>query len=209
MRKKIILLLFSVLIFTNITAAQTQQYRNNIIRNKDSSDYHFKNTLYIGSNFYTFDNTGLAGLYPTFYTLNYKRRLPKMKNTYWELGWNYFHPTIGTFLYAKGNCAPYISKTHIFNTLHGAIGKRLLNNALGISVGLNYKYGVEAEGQYVPGVGYGHVGYTANSAGLHVSLNYQFIIGKRFVIEPIGRYEYYFVGVPSHYMVGLNAGYKF
>jgi hypothetical protein len=211
MKKRLIFFLTCVLVFINCTHTQAQQptYRNNITKVKDSSDYRFKNTLYLGYNFYTFDNTGLSGLYPTIYTLNYKRSLSKTKHTYWEIGWNFFYPSIGTFLYSSGNKVPYASKKHIFNTLHGGIGKRLLNNALGVSIGLNYKYGVEGEAQYVPNVGYGNVTYVANSPGIHASLNYQFILKKRFVIEPIARYEYYFQGITSHYMIGLNAGYKF
>jgi hypothetical protein len=213
MKEKLILLFLSIFVFTDNTYAQSQQpkYRNNIIKGIDSSDYRFKNTLYVGYNFYTFDRVGLNGLYPTIYTLNYKRNLSKMNHTYWEVGWNYFYPNIGTFLYSKGNNRPYVSKTHIFNTLHVGIGKRLLNNMLGVSFGLNYKYGVEGERQYVPGVGIGYVGYIANTPGLHASLNYQFLLGKRkrFVIEPIARYEYYFSGITSHYMIGVNGGYKF
>jgi hypothetical protein len=132
-----------------------------------------------------------------------------MKHTYWEVGWNYFHPSPGGFIYTKGSVPPYSDKIHIFNTLHASIGKRLLNNTLGASIGLNYKYGIEGEDKYVRGVGYGYVIYTANSPGVHASLNYQFILKKRFVIEPIARYEYYFQGITSHYMIGLNAGYKF
>jgi hypothetical protein len=106
---------------------------------------------------------------------------------------------------------PYADNTHVFNTLHVSIGKRLFNNALGVSAGLNYKYGYEGEVKYIPGVGYGHAYYIVNTSGLHASVNYQFILGKRkrFVIEPIARYEYYFSGITSHYMLGLNAGYKF
>jgi hypothetical protein len=203
--KKTTLILGLICLITTICYAQIESA---VIKNTSKS-LIFKNTLFIGYNFYTFDNTGWAGLYPTFYTLNYRHFLKKKENVYWELGWNYFYPVTGGFIYTRGSAVPYSDKRHIFNTVHSAIGKRLLNNTLGASIGLNYKYGIEGELKYVQGVGYGEVTYIANSAGLNASLNYQFILGKRFVIEPIARYECYFEGVTSHYMIGLNAGYNF
>ena len=61
MIKKLALLIACVGLFISVTYAQPQQskYRNNILKGVDSSDYRFKNTLYIGGNFYTFDRVGL------------------------------------------------------------------------------------------------------------------------------------------------------
>ena len=63
--------------------------------------------------------------------------------------------------------------------------------------------------EQVAGVGMVPISYVENSSGLFATLNYSFRLGKKFIIEPTVRYEYYFLGVTSHYMMGVNLGYKF
>jgi hypothetical protein len=213
MKKRLIFFLTCVLVFINCTHTQAQQptYRNNITKAKDSSDYRFKNTLYLGYNFYTFDNTGTKGLYPTALSLYYRHSLPIYKNLYYELGWNFFDPSsyeIG-FEYMVFPYAIYGYKFHTFHTLRAGIGTAVIPNKIYSSLGLCYKYGSAGEIRNIGGVGSLPITFEDRSTGLYISLNYQWQLGKRFVIEPTARYEYYFEGVTSHYMIGLNAGYKF
>lgn len=206
-----IILTLSICIFSYLLAfSQTENTYKEYNTQKRISDIikpeKLHHEIIVGYNFYTFDNVGILGLYPTFYTLSYRSYLKKKQDLYWELGWNYFDPHATLTFFSP---VRYSGKYHAFNTLRAGLGKKFLDGTVGLSAGLCYKYGYIQNMERVAGVGLIPITYTENSAGLFATFNYNFKVGKRFVIEPVARYESYFSGVTSHYMVGLNFGYKF
>lgn len=205
-----------ILAFITFTTLYGQGTGTHILKNdavtknvKKQAEFRMlKDVITIGYNFYTFDELGFKGFYPTPYNIAYRRYLTVRRQIFLEAGWDYFQ--------SAGGRGPYIwfrqyddYPSREFNTVRLNAGMAIIDNLLLGSIGGCYKEGWTQHRRYEPGVGIIPVVNYEQSTGLCFALVYQKHLGKHFVIEPTARYEYYFNGVTSHYMLGVRAGFKF
>ena len=211
--KKQLIAIILCLFFIHIGIAQE------IITHKPKPTKAYKNSVSFGYDFYTFDDLGAAGLYPTLYSASIKRKIADRHSIIFRYTdfttyatnylasitkWGHFYNCI-----PSSNSVIPVYSARVFLNFHLQYEYEVIKNWLNVRTGGIYRIGYSYLSKYSPGVGHVTLTKPEDSYGFSLGLSHEYPLGRRFYLEPHARYEYYFQGTQAQYEIGLQAGFRF
>jgi hypothetical protein len=202
-----------VLIYTPIFAQESS------VKNVSSDKLLKHHAVFFSQDFYTFDDIGITGLFPTGLCFGYQYAWKKKRDYLVEFSTSTFgtgyHPlgNLLNFKHPYSNNKPVIGKymyeSRFFYTFSGTFKTSIFFKPLFLGGGVHYITGVNGFQSIEPSIGYIFKQQEANSIALSLSASYRQIVGEFWVIEPHIRYEYLLNDNEPHYLIGIKGGYIF
>ncbi len=209
--KKTTIFLFLALLINSFASAQ--------IKGGDNDAIFHHHTLFFSQEFYTFNDIGIKGLFPTGLCFGYQYAWKKKRNYLLEFSASTFgttyHPleNLLNFKHQYTNNKPIVGKftyeSHFFYTFSGVFKTNIFLKPLFLGAGVHYITGVNGFQSIDPGIGYIFKQEEVSTFALSISASYRQFIGKNGVIEPHIRYEYLLNDDEPHYLIGIKGGYSF